>query len=122
MLYFLALAVKVDYIWIHDSHLSAPNRRLEQPHEHVRTLRRRVRLRDGRRQRRCTVLVHAAAARRRAAAGRRGGAVLVSSLSGTAYRAMRRRGAAHAGRVNAQRAVRKNRIISRLAFGPLPSV
>jgi len=25
MLYFLALAVKVDYIWIHDSHLSAPN-------------------------------------------------------------------------------------------------
>ena len=69
------------------------------------------------------MLVHDAAARRSAAVARRGGRVLVSGLPRTAYRATHRRGAGYAGNLKqGQRAVRKNRIISRLAFGPLLSV
>ncbi len=62
--------------------------------------------------------------------------MLVPGLPGAAYRATASGGAFHAGRhrhaarmtalargrVRNQRAVRKKRIISRLAFGPLPSV
>ena len=95
-------------------------------HEHLFTMRRRIRLRDGRRQRRRTVLVHEIAARGRAAARRRRGRMLVPGLPGAAYRATGRQGAGYVGRVGhvmrRQRAVRKNRIISRLALGPLPSV
>ena len=137
MLYFLVLAVKVTYIWIHDGNLSSANPSPEAAHESLHTLRRHVRLRHGRRQRWRTVLVHAPAARGRAAAGGRGGRMLVSGLSGAAYRATVSGGGAHAGRprrhvarvtavvrgrVRNQHAVRKKRSISRLAFGPLPSV
>ena len=96
MLYFLVLAVKVNYIWIHDGNLSSANPAPEAAHESLHTLRRRVRLRHGRRQRWCTVLVHAPAARGRAAAGRRYGRVLVPGLSRAAYRGAAGRGAGYA--------------------------